>query len=113
MFGKVKIGTSEIEMLANAATPYRFKQVFRMDYLKAINAEDSDGFDKVDLFVKMGFIMASQAAGADMAKLTEESFYEWLSAFEPMDVNMSVDKIATLFNGNAEQTATPKEPAAE
>lgn len=33
MYGKIMIGTKETAMLANAASPYLFKQVFHEDFL--------------------------------------------------------------------------------
>lgn len=41
MYKIVNIGTKAIPMLANGATPYRFKQVFHMDLLKFFSEVDN------------------------------------------------------------------------
>lgn len=111
MFRKIKIGEKEVEMVANGATIVRYKQIFHEDYLRAI--AESDGVRNLEIFGRMGFVMAMQAAKKDMAKLNEESYIDWLEQFEPMDVNLAVDSIANLFHGNEEETAVPKSEAAQ
>lgn len=111
MFKVVRIGDKDVEMLANAASPYRFKQIFREDFLKRAIETNGNEAESVDLFVKMGFIMAKQAEKADFAKLNEDSFFIWLEDFEPSDVQMAAGEIANIYAGNAETKSTPKEKA--
>lgn len=112
MFGSVNIGGKEIELVANAASPYRFKQIFRDDFLKRAIDTSGNEAESIDLFVKMGFVMAKQAEKADFSKLNEESFFAWLEEFEPSDVQLAAGDIANIYAGNTETKSTPKKKAA-
>ena len=57
MRGTINISGKEVEVAANAASPYIFKQIFHEDFLKKIQEKDPDE----DIFQKMFFVMASQA----------------------------------------------------
>lgn len=111
MYGTVTIGGKDVEMVANAASPYRFKQIFREDFLKRAIDTNGNETESVDLFVRMGFIMAMQAEKADFAKLNEDSFFAWLEDFEPSDVQMAAGEIANIYAGNAETNSSPKRRA--
>lgn len=111
MYGTVTIGGKGVEMVANAASPYRFKQIFREDFLKRAIETNGNEAESVDLFVRMGFIMAKQAEKADFGKLNEDSFFLWLEDFEPSDVQMAAGEIANIYAGNAETSSTPKKKA--
>ena len=113
MYRVIKIGEKEVEMVANAATVYRYKQIFHEDYFKRINSKDNDGYGNLEIFGRMGFVMAMQAQEKDLAKLNEESFFAWLEQFNPMDVNLAVDAIAKLLNGSSEGTSSPKKEAGQ
>lgn len=113
MYQVIKIGEKDVEMVANAATVYRYKQIFHEDYFVRINAKDNDGFSNLEIFTRMGFVMAMQAEKKNMAKLNEENFFEWLEQFNPMDVNLAVDAIARLLNGSSEGTADPKKESGQ
>lgn len=107
MFGVVNIGGKDVEMLANAATPYRFNQVFKDDFLQ--RATSGNEAAQVDLFIKVGFIMAKQAEKkTDISKLNVESFYKWLEDFEPTAMTEAVTEIANIYSGNTVNQATPK-----
>ena len=111
MFGIVQIGGKDIEMVANAASPYRFKQIFREDFLKRAIETNGNDAESVDLFVKMGFIMAKQAEKADFSKINEDTFLAWLEDFEPSDAQMAAGEIANIYMGNTETKSTPKKKA--
>ena len=111
MFGKVKIGSKEIEMVSNGATPYRFKQVFHKDLLKffsdAVSGKVDDG-EAAEVSSKLGFIMAKQNEMADLTKLSEESFIEWTEMFEPNDLILAAEDIVAIYSGNMQQTSEAK-----
>ena len=111
MFGKVKIGAKEVEMLANAATPYRYQQIFHEDYIKKVTGKEEA--EPADLFTKLGFVMAMQAAKKDMSKVSIADFYTWLEGFEPSDVFMAVDEISSIYYGNEAGDVDPKENNAQ
>ena len=50
MYGTVTIGGKDVEMVANAASPYRFKQIFREDFLKRAIDTNGNETESVDLF---------------------------------------------------------------
>lgn len=106
MYGTVSIGNKEVDMVANAATPYRYQQIFREDYLKKVSGKEET--DPTDFFVKIGFVMAMQAAKKDMSKINMESFYKWLEGFEPADVFAAAGDIADVYNGEAAGNVDPK-----
>lgn len=107
MYGTVKMGSKEVGMVANAASPYIYKQVFHEDFLSKLQAKEPD----TDLFQKMAYIMAKQAEIEklpELMKLTEEGFYEWLLQFESMDVLYAIEEIANLYLAQKKETAVPK-----
>lgn len=107
MFGIVKIGDKDIEMVANAASPYIYKQVFHEDFLSAVQADHPDA----DIFQKMGFVMAKQAECqkvADLMKLNIDSFYEWLVQFDAMDVIYATEEISNIYLKQSTGTSVPK-----
>lgn len=108
MYGKVHIGNKDVEMVANAASPYIYRQVFHEDFLKKVQEKDIEP----DLFVKMGYIMMKQAEAdakmSDLMKLTIDGFYAWLFEFEAMDVLTASADISNIYLGQTEGLSTPK-----
>ena len=107
MKGIVKIGEKEVGMVANAASPYIYKQVFHEDFLAKLQADNPDA----DLFQKMGYIMAKQDELdkiSDLMKLTADGFYEWLIQFDAMDVMYASDAISDIYLAQTKQNAVPK-----
>lgn len=107
MFGTVKIGEKEFEMVANAATPYRYNQIFHEDYMAQVTGKVET--DPHDFFAKIGYVMAMQATKkTDLSKLNFETYMAWLEQFEPADVFSAVDEIADIYNGNNHTDVDPK-----
>lgn len=107
MKGTVKIGSKEVGMVANAASPYIYKQVFHEDFLAKVQDKNPDA----DIFQKMGFVFAKQAETenlSDLMKLNEGMFLEWLTAFEPLDIILATSEIANLYYRQREKTSVPK-----
>ena len=109
MRGKIMIGNREIEMAANAASPFYYKEIFKEDFLLKAQETPPD----VNIFVKMGFIMAKQAekSFSEMMKLPAEEFFTWLDQFEPMDVLNAAGEISNLYMGQTESSSIPKNEA--
>lgn len=111
MRGVIAIGEKNVEMVANAASPYLFKQVFKEDFLLLIQKKDPDA----DLFVKMGFIMAKQAETdniADLMKLDLTAFYTWLEDFNPLEVMNATAPMSEVYFGQIKTISNPKEKGA-
>lgn len=199
MRGTIKIGSKMVELLANGATPIRYKQLFKKDLLRILikNSETdkerrkllddaaaefrgqhtpeeakrlieerkqqideeirqqeeitgvSQGVDEVGRYslavdslaqelltdeeverfedavyasyettTQLAYIMASQAAAkvpSDMAKISMDSYYEWLATFEPHEIEAASDEIMSIYNGTAktDPEVTPKKDDAD
>lgn len=99
MYGKVKIGNREIEMIANAATPYKYKGVFGEDLLRLLYSAQAkkDMMLVADKAAEIAYIMAMQAKNEDFGKLNEQTFEKWLEDFEPLDFVKGSDKILIFY----------------
>lgn len=107
MKGTVDIGGVAIEMVANAASPYIYRQIFHEDFIKEAQKDEPDA----DLFAKMGFVMAKQATTSKMSDLmntTVEEYYEWLTQFEPLAVLTAAGDISNLYMGQEQSLSVPK-----
>lgn len=110
MYRDIKIGSKTVGMLANAASPYLFKQIFKRDFLKESQAKEFDP----SLIEMMGFVMAKQAETeqfSDLLKLNESAYFEWLAQFEPLDVLSAGTEISSLYMGQTLSTSVPKNEA--
>lgn len=110
MHGIIKIGSEDVGMTANAASPFIYRNIFHEDFLRETQKKD---FDPA-IMVKMGFVMAMQdkMQMTDMMKLTESAFFEWLEKFEPLDVMMASGDISNLYMGQTVKTSSPKNEGA-
>ena len=107
MFKTIRVGEKELDLSANAATPFRFKQVFKKDLLSTFSSEEKaekEGFEAVS---ELAYIMTKHAEHADMNKLNEEDFINWLEGFEPMDFAEAAEDILGVYMGNLMSSATP------
>ena len=106
MRGTISIGNKDVEMAANAATPFIYKQTFHEDLLLQLQAKEPSS----DLVVKLGFVMAKQAElpAEELMKIKETEFYSWVEQFEFMDfVGVSKD-IFDLYTYQTVRTSVPK-----
>ena len=107
MFKTLTIGGKEVELTANAATPFRFKQVFKKDLFAILGNEDKAQNEGVEAVTELAFIMAKQAEKADMNKLNYDEFIQWLEDFGPMDFVESAEEILNTYMDSTVGTATP------
>ena len=107
MFGKVNIGEQEVEMLATASTAYRYQMIFHEDFLKRAT-EKTEFTDNIDMYQKVGFVMAMQAEKKDMTKINVDMFYAWLDEFSPTDMFDAVESIAELYNKTEAGSVSPE-----
>ena len=111
MFKEIKIGEHAVPMVANAATPIRYKQIFKRDLL--VTMTESEGVEIGILVQELGYVMAMAAAKVDMGLLNEDSYIAWLEGFEAMDFMdeaVAVD-VMGLYQGNKETSVEPKKKA--
>ena len=108
MFGVVTIGDREIEMAANATTAIRYGQVFHgEDLLVYFTKGFKTTSESIYVAQKLGYIMARAAEKADMNKLSEDGFIDWLEDFPPMAFVDSAEEILNAYMDQTEGTATP------
>lgn len=110
MRGIVKIGSNDVGMFANAASPRLYRLVFHKDFLLECQKEVVN----TDIISEMGFIMAMQdvKTSAECAKLTENDFLEWLEQFDPIDTIEATDAIFELWQKQGKNTSIPKSAGA-
>ena len=107
MFKKLTIDGREIEFAANAATPFRFKQVFQKDLLQILGNEEKAEKEGVEAITQLAFIMAKQAEKADMGKLTYDEFLTWLEDFSAMAFVDGAEEILNVYMDQTQNTSTP------
>lgn len=107
MYKLVTIGNQEVEMVANAATPFRYNQIFKEDFLKLASETKADA-SAAGTFIRLAYVMAMQAAKKDMAKLNEDSFLNWLEQFETNDLFNALNEITEVYAGNEKTSTSPK-----
>ena len=107
MYGKVMIGQHEVEMVSNAATPYRYTQIFKDDFMSEITTDLTDA-KATNVFMRLGYVMACQAEKKDMTKCTEDTWAAWLEQFEFQDMVNALADISAIYAGTAKTTAVPK-----
>ena len=119
MRGNVKIGSVDVEMLANAASPIFYKRLFHDDFLVQLQdlqhevTEDNGAMlihGDTSIFGQMGFIMAKQAEMSDtqLLNLKIEDYIKWLSQFDPMALVNAVPDITVLYTSQEKSSVEAK-----
>ena len=107
MRDKITINDREIEMAANAASPFIYQKIFHEDFETI--AKD------VNAWRKMCFVMAKQAELGEVelynGKLTETDCLIWLMDFDPMDFADLLNFAADLYSRQQKTKSTPKKQA--
>lgn len=92
----IKIGSTDVDMLSNGASPFIYKRIFKKDAFSQI----SESADNIGLAGEVGFVMHLQTVKTfkeilDTVKI--EDFYEWTAGFEAIDIPLAATKIISLF----------------
>ena len=112
MRGSMKINNKEVGLVANAASPIIFRQLFHEDFLSEVNGADSG--KGLDLFQKMAFVMMKQAETSEIKELMEltiDEYYAWTVTLEPMDIMKNLGEIKKIYFGNTIKKSRPKKKA--
>ena len=112
MRGTVKIGERDVDMLANAASPFIYKKIFHKDFLMSV----SSGSDKkadwdTNAITEMAFVMHMQTVKTFkeiLDTVTVDDFGAWVSEFEALDFAMAMAEIMGLYYNQQKTTVTPK-----
>ena len=117
MYREITIGSVKVPMLANAATPLRYKHLFHKDIIKEFQEASGDISKVMDSIPELAFIMAKAAEAkegkADMNLLNEDVFVDWLEQFDPLDLPMASEQIVDLYMGNSITDSEPKKKEKE
>lgn len=112
MFREITIGNKKVPMIANGATPLRYKLLFGKDLITEFQNANGDSSKVVECIPELAFIMAKAAEAkegkTDMALLNKESYINWLEDFDSFEIPMATEEIIDLYMGNALTTAEPK-----
>lgn len=117
MFKKVKIGGITVPMLANGATPIRYKHTFHKDIISEFQIAENDYSKVASSIPELAFIMAKQAEAKEkdvsLSLLNEDMFVEWLEQFDPMDLPLAAEQIVNLYMGNNATSSESKKKKSE
>lgn len=111
----ITIGSHEVEMVANAASPIFFKRAFREDFnliRQKLSTGDTETPEAAvgisELFTKMGYIMAMQAT-ADFPDVNEDGYIRWLMDFMPNDISEANQDIVLFYHESEKGSSVPKQ----
>lgn len=109
MYKEIKVGEKLVPMLANAATPIRFRQVFGKNLLKYFIGEESNE-EVAAMTGELAYIMAKAGEGADMNRLSIDDYISWLEGFDATDFvdPATVSEIIKLYQGNMDMGSRAK-----
>ena len=109
MYKTIMIGSKEVNMQSNAATPFRFKNIFGLDLLKIFtNASEENISTQLEAGQMLAFVMAKQAEGVDMNKLNVDHFYTWLEDYSSNDMYDALEAIIEVWQSSGKTSSTAK-----
>lgn len=107
MYTTILVDGKEMGLSANAATPFRYKQVFKSDLFAVLGNEKRAEEEGAEVVTRLAYIMHNQAEKADMNKLNEDNFITWLEGFSAMAFINVADEIINAYMDSTIGTATP------
>lgn len=111
MTGYVTLGGAKRGLTANGLSPVLFRKVFREDFLQARVDNQKDNGAIMELYGRMAFIMQMQheRSQADLLKLTEDDYWEWLATIHGADIENHFAEISAIYEGNEAPLSDPKD----
>ena len=108
----------EFEFVSNGMTQYRYRQLTGRDLMKDVTKLVNDRqqlSDEADFSVsdKLAYIMNMSAIKADMSKLNDETFYEWIEQFDSSNSIRIMGDIISAYFGTKKSTSEPKKEDGE
>ena len=104
-------GGKELKLAANAATPFRYKQLFGDDLLRIFQESTESKEKEITLsetVTQLAFIMNRQAEGVNMNTLSMDEFFTWLENFEPMEIVLVGQEIINTYLSSAQTSVVAK-----
>lgn len=116
MLSSINIGGKELQLIANAATPYLYKQTFNKDIMKIFASVTADSnleeqAELTSVIPEIAYVMAKQAEGlkpSEFMKLKEDDFLEWLYDFSAMDFNVHAGEIMEVYMNTQKTSVNSK-----
>lgn len=111
MITKLTIGGRELNFTANAATPFRYKQLFHEDILQLLQSNSKAEENQIllsDTITKLAYIMNAQAEKKDMNCISFDDFMTWLEDFNPLDFVMEGAALMEIYLASAATTVEGK-----
>lgn len=101
----ITIGGRDFILESNAATCYRYKQVFRKDLFTILRGSADE--ISMDLFQELAYIMYKQGKGEGKA-VSLDDFFTWLEGFEPLDFANASEEIINVYMAQKAETSEAK-----
>lgn len=101
-----------VTFTSNGATPLFYRQFFKKDIIKEMSG-DNPFSAATENAPELGFIMAKQAEGADMMKLTQTDYIEWLSSFGALDLTVHAMDVIEVYVDDSIPSEEPKKKVSE
>lgn len=109
MTSTIQIGDREIAMTANAATCYRYKQVFKKDLFQIFKtAEQMD----ITAIQELAYVMMHQAAGT-VDTMNFDNYMTWLEEFDALDFAHASAQIVNVYANQQKTTSSSKKKVNE
>lgn len=110
MFNKVMIGDREVPMKSVASCDLYYRQIFHEDPTKLQYSPDFDEAAMINFTQRIGFVMAmcAEQTRAEMMKLNEDAFYDWMDDFDRADLMQALPDIKRTYEGQSITTSESK-----
>lgn len=111
MTGYVTLGGAKRGLTANGQSPVLFRKVFHKDFLQERVDNQKDNGAIMEIYGRMAFIMQMQHEKnqADLLKLTEGDYWDWLTTLCGADIENHFAEISAIYEGNEAPLSDPKD----
>lgn len=109
MTKEIMIGDVPVKFTGNAATTYRYKQLFQRDILKSFMAQGTD--IDTDMIMELAYVMHLQAEGAGneaFNKSSFESYLAWLDGLDFVEMLTAAPEILSIWADTSKQASASK-----
>lgn len=101
-YGVIKTSNGgEVNLLANAATKYRFRQIFGLDLMNELaemNEKQAPGH-VCEIIEMLTYTMKMQAQ-KEADKGSIDDFFAWLEDIDANEITERIDEILRIYQGN-------------
>ncbi len=102
----INIDGKEMEFAANAATPIRFKQIFKTDLMRMF--QDTESVEYYEAVTQLAYVMNAQAEKNGFNGKSFDDYCTWLEGFTPMAFINVAEEIVSVWTDSEATTSTPK-----